>query len=229
MTGSIAVLTAAAATFVGAHLLLSHPARAPLVGRLGEKGFAGLYTVVALATFVATVSAYRATPDTVPLWAVGDALWAVSTLLMLVASILFLGSMIRNPAMTPGTAATAPARGVFAVTRHPMMWGFALWGVAHILIYPLVANIVLCGAIIALALVGAALQDRKKAALDPQGWPAWQSRTSYLPFAAIAARRARFGGFGLHTLAGGLVLWLAATWAHIPLAGWAAGIWRWVG
>jgi len=40
--------------------------------------------------------------------------------------------------------------------------------------------------------------------------------------------RARLGGFGLHTLAGGLVVWLAATWAHIPLTGWPACIWRWL-
>jgi hypothetical protein len=32
---------------------------------------------------------------------------------------------------------------------------------------------------------------------------------------------------GMHALAGGLVLWLAATWLHMPLAGWKAGLWRW--
>jgi uncharacterized membrane protein len=79
-----------------------------------------------------------------------------------------------------------------------------------------------------LALVGAALQDRKKQQLQPDLWPAWEAKTSYLPFAAIAAGRARLSGFGMHALLGGLVVWLAATWAHIPLTGWAAGIWRWL-
>ena len=64
--------------------------------------------------------------------------------------------------------------------------------------------------------------------LQPGTWPAWERRTSYWPFAAIVAGRARFGGFGTHALVGGLVVWLAATWAHIPLAGWPAGIWRWL-
>jgi hypothetical protein len=32
----------------------------------------------------------------------------------------------------------------------------------------------------------------------------------------------------MQALAGGLVLWLAATWAHIPLTGWPVGIWRWL-
>jgi uncharacterized membrane protein len=100
--------------------------------------------------------------------------------------------------------------------------------VAHILVYPVTKNIIVAVAIIILSLVGAALQDRKKAALDPQGWTAWEQRTGYWPFAAIAQGRARFGEFGAVALGGGLAMWLAATWAHIPLAGWAAGIWRWI-
>ena len=229
MTGTMAVLIAAA-LFVGTHFLLSHPLRSPLVAALGEKGFLGLYSLVAFATLGAMVWAYRSAAITAPLWAVGDGLWAVATVSMLVASILLLGSLVRNPALAGATidAAAAEARGVYAVTRNPMMWSFALWGVAHILVYPVAKNIVVAGAIIVLALVGAALQDRKKAALGPVGWPRWQGRTSYLPFAAILAGRARVGGFGMHALAGGLVVWLAATWAHIPLAGWPAGIWRWI-
>jgi uncharacterized membrane protein len=229
MTGSMTVLASAGA-FVLTHFLLSHPLRAPLVRAIGEKLFLLLYSVVAFVTLGATAHAYQAAPAGTPLWTVGDGLWALATAAMLVAAILLLGSLIRNPAL-PGaakSAATAQARGVYAITRHPMMWAFALWGVCHILVYPVAKNIVVAGAIIVLALLGAALQDRKKAALDPEGWPAWQARTSYLPFAAIAQGRARFGGFGMHAIAGGIVVWLLATWLHMPLAGWAAGIWRWL-
>ncbi len=230
MAGSITVLVAAG-SFVGTHFALSHPLRRPLVGALGEKAFLGLYSLVAAATLGATVWAYRAAVPTAPKWNVGDGLWALSTVLMLIASVLLLGSLVRNPAL-PGaerTAATATARGVFAVTRHPMMWALAIWGAAHILVYPVSKNIALSGAIIVLALAGSALQDHKKAGLDPLGWQAWQARTSYLPFAAIITGRAKLGGFGMHELAGGLFVWLVATWAHLPLAGWPAGIWRWIG
>jgi uncharacterized membrane protein len=230
MSGSMMVLAAAAA-FVGTHFVLSHPLRQPLVNAIGEKGFLGLYSAVAFATLGATIWAYLAAPATTPLWNVGDGLWAHATVLMLVASILLLGSLIRNPALpgAAGSAATASARGVYAVTRHPMMWAFAIWGAVHIMIYPVTKNIIVAGAIIVLALLGAAFQDRKKAALDPQGWRAWESRTSYWPFAAIARGQATFGGFGAHALGGGIVVWLVATWAHMPLAGWPAGIWRWLG
>ncbi|WP_200867021.1 NnrU family protein [Sphingobium sp. Ant17] len=220
----------AASAFVGTHFLLSHPLRAPLVSRLGEKGFLGLYSLVAAITLIWMIVAYRAAPVTPMLWPVGDLPWALATLIMLIASILLLGSLVGNPAMpNPDGAMAVPAeaRGVFAITRHPMLWAFALWGLAHIMVYPVAANIIVSVAIILLALVGAALQDRKKEALTPEAWRQWESRTSYWPFAAILAGRARFGRFGMHALAGGLVVWLAATWAHIPLAGWPAGIWRW--
>ena len=220
---------AAAASFVGTHFLLSHPLRAPLVRLVGEKGFAAIYSLVAIGTLWWLVVAYRAAPATYLLWPVGDVLWAIVTIVMLIASILLMGSLVRNPALPGPTDAGLPeARGVYAITRHPMLWSFALWGICHIAVYPQPANIVVAVAIIVLSLVGAALQDRKKAELQPQRWPVWEGRTSFWPFAAIAAGRAKFGGFGGHALGGGAVVWLAATWAHIPLSGWPAGIWRWI-
>lgn len=220
----------AAVAFVGTHFLLSHPLRAPLVRAIGERGFLAIYSLVAFATIGWLAWAYRAAPMQPLLWPVGDGLWAVATVLMLLASVLLIGSLLGNPALpTGGAAARVPeqARGVFAITRHPMMWAFALWSASHALVFPEPSNLVLVAAIAVLALVGASLQDRKKERLQP-GWRDWEARTSYWPFAAIAGGRARLAGFRSHDLAGGLVIWLVATWAHLPLAGWAAGIWRWV-
>ncbi|MFM0224319.1 NnrU family protein [Paraburkholderia dipogonis] len=229
--GSTSAVAAAAVAFLGSHFLLSHPLRRPLVRAVGEAAFQGVYSLVAFLTLGWLIVAYGKAPLSAPLWPVGDGLWAVATAVMLIASILLMGSLIRNPALpTGGRPGSFPdvARGVFAVTRHPMMWSFALWGLCHIAVFPVAKNIILATAMVILALVGAALQDRKKQQLQPDLWPAWESKTSYLPFAAIAAGRARLGGFGMHALLGGLAVWLAATWAHIPLTGWAAGIWRWL-
>jgi len=224
-------IAAAAAAFVGTHFLLSHPLRKPIVDTIGSAAFLGIYSAVAAVTLGWLALAYRAAPLGTPLWPVGDGLWAAGTVAMLLASILVMGSIVRNPALpNPGSPTPVPAeaRGVFAVTRHPMMWAFALWGICHIAVYPVAANIIVAAAIIILALVGAALQDRKKEALQPDTWPEWERKTSYWPFGAIVSGKARLGGFSMHAMGGGLVLWLAATWAHIPLAGWPAGIWRWL-
>jgi uncharacterized membrane protein len=227
----IAWVTAASATFVATHLILSHPLRRPFVAAVGEGPFSGIYSVAALASFVWMILAFRAAPMSAFVWPVGDGLWAAVTLVMLVASILLMGSFIRNPAFPSGGAAAVlptEARGVYAITRLPMLWSFALWGVCHIAIFPVGKNIVVASAIIALALIGGALQDQKKARLLPAVWPVWQSKTSYWPFAAIVAGRARLSALGWHAIGGGIVIWLVATWAHIPLSGWPAGIWRWL-
>ncbi|MFL9858778.1 NnrU family protein [Paraburkholderia madseniana] len=229
--GSTSAVAAAAVAFVGSHFVLSHPLRRRLVGAIGETGFLGVYSLVAFVTLGWLIAAYLKTPLTAPLWPVGDGLWALATVVMLIASILLMGSLIRNPALpTGGRPASCPeaALGVYAVTRHPMLWSFVLWGLCHVAVFPVAKNIIVAAAIGVLALVGAALQDRKKEQLQPDLWPEWESKTSYLPFAAIAAGRARLGGFGLHALLGGLVVWLVATWAHMPLTGWAAGVWRWL-
>jgi uncharacterized membrane protein len=225
------MLLLASIAFVGTHFLLSHPLRAPLVRAMGESAFLGVYSVVAIVTLIWMVIAYRAMPLTAPVWLVGDGLWALATLLMLIASVLLAGSLVGNPAFPkPGAPNAAPgaARGVYAITRHPMLWSFAIWGLAHILVYPIAKTFIVTTAIIILSLVGAALLDRKKERLQPQVWPAWERRTSYVPFAALVAGRARLGRFGLFATLGGLIFWLAATWAHIPVAGWPAGIWRWL-
>ena len=221
----------AAIAFIGTHLLLSHPLRRPIVAALGEGGFTGVYSLVAGVTLALLVWSFLAVPASPFLWPVGNALWAVVTIVMLLASVLLVGSVVRNPAMpTGGKPIVAPdaASGVFAITRHPMMWAFALWGLCHVAVYPVAKNIVLAAATVVLALVGAAMQDRKKESLQPEVWRSWEAKTSYWPFAAMVSRRARMGWLSLHALLGGLVVWLAATWAHIPIAGWAAGIWRWV-
>lgn len=222
-------VAAAAAAFVGSHLLLSHLFRTLLVAALGRRGFVGFYSLVAAGTLGWLIATYKASALTPLLWPVGDAVWAASSVATLLASVLFAGSLVRNPAFPTGGRPVEPlreARGVFAVTRHPMMWSFALWGLAHVAVYPVAAQIVLAGAILVLALAGSALQDRKKREREP-GWRAWEARTSFWPFAAIVSGRAQLGGFGGLALGGGALLWLGATWAHMPLAGWTAGVWRW--
>ena len=88
MDHALVSLLAASLAFVGMHFALSHPLRAPLVGKLGENGFRALYSLVALATFVWAARAFRAVgPGGTPLWnGSGDAIWALATAIMLIAS-----------------------------------------------------------------------------------------------------------------------------------------------
>ena len=222
----LAELAAASLAFVGTHFALSHPLRAPLVARIGEKGFLLLYSLVAFATLGWMILAFRAAPSA-DLPGSGDIGWIVATALTLPALVLFLGSLRGNPAFPgvkvhPEGAGHAP-RGVFVVTRHPMMWGFALWALSHILLWWSLRTLIVAATILFLALVGAHLQDRKKAALLGTRWSDWAARTSYWP------RWSKLSGAGTVLWLVSLALWLLATWAHIPAAGIPAGVWRWLG
>lgn len=224
-------LVIACIAFVGTHFLLSHPLRAPLVARLGEGPFLGLYSLVAFATFAWIAYAFYMAPKGAALWdGLGDGPWVAATLLMLIASVLFVGSTAKNPA-APNPEGPhdldRPATGVFGITRHPMMWAFALWGVAHIIVRPTDANIVLCIAIIVLALGGAAMQDRKKERLFGDAWQGWESRTSYVPFVRQLSGAAHWGVAvpARRTILIGVIVWMLLTLAHGSIG---AGVWRWL-
>lgn len=226
MDQAIGCLIAASALFVGTHFALSHPLRAPLVRAVGGAAFQGLYSLVALASLAWVVFAFRAADPGVPAWnGQSDLAWALATLIMLVASVLLVGSFLGNPALpAPGAAELAAKgpHGVFYVTRHPMMWSFAQWSAAHVLVSPTPRVMVLSFAIGFLALVGARLQDGKKQSLMHEAWTGWEAKTSYWP---------QFGNLtkaGAVPWLGGVALWLTATWAHGWLIGIAAGAWRWI-
>ena len=226
MDQEYAQLAAAALAFVGSHFALSHPLRAGLVKRLGTGGFQSLYSVAAIGTLVWLIFAFRAFPaQAVLAWnGSSDLIWGIATVLMLAASVLLVGSFIGNPALPQPNAKTLAVghpRGVFRVTRHPMMWSFALWSSVHVLVSPSTRVMVLSGAVAFLALVGAHMQDRKKAVLMGKAWVKWERRTSYWP------RLAGFASAGAVPWVGGTVLWLGGTWAHLPAIGISAGVWRW--
>ena len=215
-------LALATLVFVGTHLLLSHPLRQPLVARLGERGFMGLYSLIALASFAWMVVAWRAGSDADFLWVAPLWWWPIGSALMLVASILLVGSLLRNPAFPhPGAPPQAipPPRGVFAITRHPMNWSFLLWALVHASVSGSSRNLIVAAGILILALVGSLGQDRKKERLLGDVWRDWEARTSFVPFEALLTGKARWRDAfpGWIALVGGLVLWALATSYHVPL------------
>jgi uncharacterized membrane protein len=227
-------LIIALAAFLGTHFLMSHPLRATLVKSLGAGAFAGVYSLVALATFGWVIWAFHHAPITTPLWLAGDGLWWVASVLMLFGAILFVGSVAGNPALPrpdAGALAKAPARGVFGITRHPMMWGFALWALVHALVAPNQATLILSAGIAILALGGSLGQDRKKAVLMGEGWRDWAARTSFAPFGNQIAGKASWKTAwpGRTAVLAGVALWLIATYLHPRFGLPVAGIWRWMG
>lgn len=211
--------------FVVSHELLSHPLRGPLVARLGEKGFAVVYSVVALVTFGSAVQLWREMPKE-RLWDTPAGAYVPALVAMLVASIFFVGSVSSpNPAMMPGVK--GEPKGLQRITRHPMMWSFAIWSGVHIMMTADPRTIVLACGVAVLALFGTMMQDSKKKAQNP-AYAGHMARTSHLPFLAILGGRQPLSALwpGPVPALGGLVLWLLMLWGHplligVPAAGWS--------
>ena len=218
------LLILASVMFVGTHFLMSHPMRKEMVRIFRPNGFTLVYSVVSLVTFGWMAFEFSRAPKDALFWPANDIIWAVATVVMLLASVLFVGSFVRNPSLPgmPDAMAAQKPSGVFRVTRHPMMWSFALWGVVHILVAARPDNFIFSGAIVFLALVGARAQEIKKARLVGVEWDSWLRQTSY------GLRLGQLGSIGLTLWISGILLWVGASWAHLYFGGFAAGIFRWL-
>ena len=222
MDQALVSLIAASVAFVGSHFAMSHPLRAPMAKALGAGGFMMTYSLVSAACMAWMYFAFITILAGAPLWgAFGDGVWIIASAITLLAMVLFAGSLIGNPALpAPGAAQAArkPARGVFKVTRHPMMWGFTLWAIAHLIAAPTARTIVVALAIAILALVGSRMQDAKKQAQIGDAWEQWERNTSFWP------RLHRIFTVGFVPWIGGIAVWILASWLHSM----EAGIFRWV-
>lgn len=216
----------AALIFVGSHFGLSAPAvRSALIQRLGEKLFLGLYALIALGAFSLLLIAYQHAPHSDYLWYPSAAAKHVSFLLMPLVFILFVCALWgRNPtAVQQEDAIRDPAavKGIFRITRHPMMWGFSLWGALHVWMNGDFATVVLAGSLFLLALLGTFAMDHKKKLLLGADWNQFAAKTSNLPFLAILQKRNQFvfAEIGWLRIGLGLILFVASVLSHTWLSG----------
>lgn len=213
----MAKLLLATAAFLATHLVSSTPLRAWLIRLLGSNGYIVLYSSAAVATLVAMVWAYLRAPF-IGLWHVPVLRYAPLVVMPMALFLVAAGVLTRNPTAVGQERwlrGDEPARGILRVTRHPVMWGIALWAAAHMLARGDAAGVVFFGAFLVLALAGTLLIDRRKRAAVGENWRRFTGATSNLPFSAIAAGRnrlqAREVGWSAPVIAlaaYGLLLWL---------------------
>lgn len=205
-------LVAAAAFFVGIHLIVPPtPLRPWLIARLGGRAYTGLFSLVSVVGLAWLGLAYGAAPVR-PLWHV-PGLGHLALIVMPFAWILLVGGLTTaNPTAVGGEgrlAADAAPRGFTKITRHPLMWAFALWAFVHLLANGDLASVLLFGPLLFLALFGAVLIDRRRQQENPEAWGRFAAQTSFVPLAALLTGRTRLtmGELGWWRIALGLGLY----------------------
>jgi uncharacterized membrane protein len=209
--------------FLLTHYVSSTPLRGALVRSFGENPYLGLYVAVSLITLGWMIWAYAKTPF-IPLWQ-GDEFRPWAVFLMPVALLLVVcGATTRNPAAVRQESAlrsTQDPAGILRVTRHPVMWGIALWAVVHLIARGDAASIIFFGTFALLALSGPALIDARKRRSLSVEWTRFADVTSNVPFAAIlrGRNRLRIGEIGWRRILAAVALYALLLLVHPWLFG----------
>jgi uncharacterized membrane protein len=221
----MALLAIAGLVFLGIHIVPATRLRREAVTRLGEGPYLGLFSLLSLISIWWWVSTFgRTAPDPV-LWYY-PAWWPwLKAVLLLFAFILAVGGLSSpNPSVPRGGKLLERpdvGQGIFAVTRHPMMWGLGIWGVAHLVSQPNWRGFWFFGLFAITAIGGALLQDRRKAATYGAGWQRFAAKTSFIPFLAVLQGRAKLslGETGWWRIAVAVILWALMLHLHVRLFG----------
>lgn len=188
-------LVLAAAAFALMHWLVAGTRiRDALTARMGEGRYMGVFSLASAVVLVWLIFAFghaRGSPENRVFWSATPATIGIQDAIQIIA-ILFIvvGLLTPNPTSVGQQGAVArPATGMLRVTRHPFLIGIAIWAVGHLLVNGRLADLLLFGSLLVLALVGpSSIDAKRKRALGDQ-WDAFAAQTSVIPFGAILGGR----------------------------------------
>jgi uncharacterized membrane protein len=215
-------LIAAAAFFLLLHLLVSGTRlRTAIVGTIGEGPYLGLFSLASLAGIVWLSMAYGdARGLAEPWWDTGAVGRHTSLLVQLVAFLLVVGGLTtRNPTSVHQEGSierTDVVSGMLRITRHPFLWGVAIWAVGHLLVNGDAPSVLLFGSLLLLAVAGTYSIDAKRRRTLGPTYDAFAGQTSNVPFAAIVSGRQKLslGEIGWWRILLAVAVWAAVLLGH---------------
>ncbi len=186
-------LITAAVFFDAVHILIAGTElRWKITGRIGEEAFQVIFSVLSLAGIVWLSRAYGRA-EYVALWGQVQAFRWLALIAMAIAFFFVVFAFASpNPTAVRGGAMLkekAPAQGIQRITRHPFLWGVALWSLVHLIFNGDLASVIFFGSFLVLALKGPASIDRKRKKIYGDDWDRFAAVTSNVPFLAIAQGR----------------------------------------
>jgi uncharacterized membrane protein len=194
----MSMLIAAAAVFLAIHLLIAGTRfRDVITGAIGEGAYLGLFSLASLAAIVWLAISYRAAQrgnfDPL-LYDLGPGVRHVGIPIVALAFLLGVqGLLMPNPtSLRQEGAAEKPdtIKGVLRITRHPFLWGVAIWSGFHVAANGDEASVIFFGTFFVLAITGTFSIDAKRRRKMGDAWNAFAAKTSNIPFAAVISRRA---------------------------------------
>lgn len=208
-------LILAATFFLGLHFGVAGTSlRLRLVEAWGAKAYHAGFGSLSLLGMVWLLQAYRAAPY-VETW--GQLAWfkPVAAVLVLLAALLLVIGLLSPGAIQ--AEAGEPAHGIQRVTRHPVLWGLALWAAAHLVANGDLAALILFGSLLGLVAFGGRSAAAKRRDKLGKGWADYAAATSVVPFQAILQGRNRLEWKEIRWWQAALAVLLYAGLAHAHL------------
>jgi uncharacterized membrane protein len=220
-------LIAAATVFVLIHLLISGTrVRDALTGAIGQGPYMGLFSLTSVAGLTWLGFAFAGARGGAPAyWDITPVTRHIQLAAQLVAFLfIVIGLATPNPtSVRQEGALDRPdvVKGMLRITRHPFLWGVAIWAAGHLLVNGDAAGLVLFGSMLVLALFGTSSIDAKRKRALGDKWNAFAAQTSNVPFAAILAGRQslKLGEIGWARILIALAVYVALALAHPLLFG----------
>jgi len=222
-------LIAAALFFLLIHLAVSGTrVRDGLIARIGQGPYMGGFVIASFAGLGWLGFAFaqgRADPWNAAYWNLTPITRHVQIGLQLLAMLLIVpGLTTPNPTSVRQEGALERpdvVKGMLRITRHPFLWGVAIWAAGHLLVNGDRASIVLFGTMLVLAIFGTASIDAKRKRALGATWDAFAAQTSNVPFGAILSGRQKLslGEVGWWRIVLAVVIWAALLFGHPYLFG----------
>ena len=221
------MLIAAAVFFLALHLLVAGTRlRGAITGAIGEGPYMGLFSLASLGGIVWLAMSYNAASaeGSDMLWSLGPGVSHAGIIVVATAFWLGVSGLLTPNPTSVGqqSAASKEVTGILRVTRHPFLWGVAIWSAFHMAANGDAASVVFFGTFLLLAVAGTFSIDGKRARSMGDAWSGFAQRTSNIPFGAILTGRNTLKlaeVFGFRQLIA-LVVFAAVLFVHA----WAFGV-----
>lgn len=168
----MALLVLGVVLFAGVHFIpsLAPGIKAAWVGKLGENGFKGVFSLLLLASFALMIFGWRSTSPAL--------LYAPPLALHVPALVLVaLGFLVM-------VTANRKSR-IRRVVRHPQLTGVAMWGVAHLLMNGEDRSVVLFGGLTVWAIGEIFAINRREGVWIKEEPPGWGTEVVTVLIAAL--------------------------------------------
>ncbi|MBB4279246.1 NnrU family protein [Rhizobium mongolense] len=202
---------AAFAVFIALHSIPAIPAlRSRIIGIVGRPVYFVIYSIASTAALVWVFHAALIV-DYIPLWDFQP--WqAIATFVLApLGTFLVIAGLLSDNPLSISLARGSTPGAVVSITRHPVLWGFFLWAIGHMIVNGDLRSLLLFGGFALFAIASVPMAEKRARRRLGAGWATVAASTSNVPLLGVLTGTVR-PGFDKRLGVAALVTAALTTW-----------------